>query len=69
MDYFVKLRRGFAIKQWAHTLACFIVDRTAMHRLERGLRFKFNYSRVASSFHRLQKLSAAETLKISECSV
>lgn len=69
LDYFVELRRGFAIKQWSHTLARLIVRRTAMHRQERGLIFKFNYSRVVSSFHRLEKLSTDETLKIRECLV
>jgi hypothetical protein len=45
------------------------VEGTAVHRLESGLIFKFNYSGVISSFERLQKLSAYEALEISECLV
>jgi hypothetical protein len=66
LDYFVELGRGFAIKQWSHLLASFIVERTAVHRLESGLIFKFNDSSVGSSFERLQKLSAYKALEISE---
>jgi hypothetical protein len=67
LDYFVKLGRGLAFKQWSHLFACFIVDRTAVHRLEGDLIFKFNDSRVVFSFQRLQKLSAYKALKIGEC--
>ena len=66
LDYFIELGCGFAIKQRSHLLTSFIVEGTAVHRLESGLIFKFNYSDVISSFERLQKLSAYEALEISE---
>ena len=66
LDYFIELGRGFAIKQWSHLLASFIVERTAVHRLESGLIFKFNDSGVVSSFERLQKPSAYKAAKIAE---
>jgi hypothetical protein len=66
LDYFIELGCGFAIKQWSHLLASFLVERTAVHRLERGLIFKFNYGGVGSSFEGLQKLSADKALELSE---
>jgi hypothetical protein len=69
LDYFVELGCGFAIKQRSDLLASFIVERTAVHRLESGLTFKLNYGGVVSSFEGLQKLSAYKALEISECLV
>jgi hypothetical protein len=66
LDYFIELGCGFAIKQWSHLLASLLVERTAVHRLERGLIFKFHDSGVGSSFEGLQKLSADKALEIRE---
>jgi hypothetical protein len=60
----VECRRGFTIKEWPHLIASFIMGRTAMHCLERGLIFEFNYGRVIPSIYRFQKSSAYKTLNL-----